>query len=300
MARKKKTGIGEAVKAVFWAGVIALGIRSFLFEPYHIPSDSMLPGLHVGDHLFVNKTAYGYSNRSMPFSPPIFGDRRIFPKQPERGDVIVFKRTQGREVRRKENYIKRLIGMPGESIQITRGLLHINGEPVQTESVGRFFVLNLPASMRRARSVVLPTYNGQALTLVGGRRLYLAGRRLPREEYTVAFKRRLRQPEVGEFRRYVETLPNGVSFEIIRSSDYGPMNNTIEYIVPEGHFFMLGDNRDNSEDSRWLDLVGYVAFKDLMGRAGIIFYSHNGSVRFWEIWNWWRPIRYHRLLARIT
>jgi len=294
MSKKRKAGVGEAARAVFWAGVIALGIRSFLFEPFHIPSDSMLPGLQVGDHLFVNKMAYGYSKRSMPFSPPIFGGRRILGREPRRGDVIVFKKTKGGE----DNYIKRLVGLPGDRIQMKRNVLYINGKPVGREEAGRFFVLNLPMSSRGKESIVMSSNTGQTLTLVGGRRLYLSGKPLPREEYTIAFKSPPHPVEVREHRRYIETLPNGVSHYIIETS-YGPaegMDNTAEYIVPEGHYFMMGDNRDYSEDSRWLDKVGYVPFEDLMGRAGVIFYSHNNSVRFWEIWNWWKPIRYNRLL----
>ena len=295
MAIKTKTGMGEAVKAVFWAGIIALGIRSFLFEPYHIPSDSMLPGLNVGDHLFVNKMAYGYSNRSMPFSPPVFGDRRILGRAPERGDVIVFKKTKWHE----DNYIKRLIGLPGDRIQVRRGILHINGKAVERENAGRFFVLNLPMSRRGAKSIVIETNTGQTLTLVDGSRLYLSGRPLPRDEYTVAFKRHDYMGEVLELKRYIEVLPNGVRHQIIEYSDDVPMDNTAEYVVPEDHYFMMGDNRDFSEDSREMEKVGFIPFKDLMGRAGIIFYSHNNSVRFWELWKCWKPIRYHRLLNRI-
>ena len=295
MSKRDKKGL--------WAGVVrpllgicalALLIRSLLFEPFHIPSDSMLPNLMVGDHLFVNKTAYGYSKRSFPFSPPIFRGR-VFFREPDIGDVVVFKNIGGGA---EDNYIKRLIGRPGDRIQVRRGRLYINGKPCPRAEAGRFFVLNLPMRLRHAASVSVPASSGKTLVVIGGREVFLGSEKLARDEYTIAYKTgREYRGEALELKRYVETLPNGVEHFIIEYSDgYDDMDNTAEYLVPPGKYFMMGDNRDFSQDSRVMEKVGFVDAQELMGRAVVIFYSHNNSVRFWEFWSWLGPVRFERLL----
>jgi signal peptidase I len=234
-----KSWILETGRTIIYAVLIAMVIRTFAYEPFNIPSESMLPTLKVGDYLFVSKFSYGYSRHSMPFSPPVF-DGRIFGRQPERGDVIVFKLPRDN----KTDYIKRLIGLPGDRIQMRNGILHINDKAVPREPI---------------QSYVHDRYS----TL----------RRIP------------------QFR---ETLPNGVSYETLDSDPLGRYDTTKVYTVPDGHYFMMGDNRDNSQDSRVSNAVGFVPAENLVGRAEILFFSHDGSAAFWEVWKWPSAIRFRR------
>jgi signal peptidase I len=195
----------------------AILIRTFLYQPFNIPSEAMAPTLVVGDYLFVSKYQYGYTRYSLPLSPNLFSGR-VFPSEPQRGDVVVFRLTKDDTV----DYIKRLVGLPGERIQMRDGLLYINNVPVKRE---------------RLQDVVD--------TAQGNRRV----------------------------KRWHETLPNGVSYTTLDLIDNGFYDNTPVYTVPLGHYFMMGDNRDNSTDSRVLSQVGYVPFDHLIGRAEVIFYS---------------------------
>jgi signal peptidase I len=236
---KKRTsgGFTETVKTVVYALIIALGIRSFLFEPFHIPSGSMVPTLLVGDYLFVEKYAYGYSRYSFPFSPSIFGGGRIFGHDPTRGDVVVFRKPTDPSV----DFIKRLIGLPGDHIQMKGGILYINGAPVKRQRIQDYVDEN-------GISVI----------------------------------------------QYLETLPNGVVHPILESDgDNGQLDNTPEYVIEPGHYFAMGDNRDNSADSRTSE-VGQVPAENLIGRAAIIFFSTDGSAEWWEVWKWPFAIRYSR------
>jgi signal peptidase I len=293
--KRFKDEISETFKAVIWAAALAIAVRTFAIEPFHIPSDSMIPNLFVGDHLFVSKISYGYSRQSFPFSLPLVKNRILFTK-PKRGDVVVFRKIKGKP----DNYIKRLIGMPGDKIQMKGGILHINGEPVKREYIGKFFVVNLPHSIRRSDSVTITTKDSQTLTVIGTKKLYLNGRPMQDDSYTIAYKKIDNfNGEAVELSKYQQTLPEGRRHLTVEISDSELMDDTIEYSVPEDHYFMMGDNRDMSEDSRFLDEVGYIHARDLIGRANIIFFSHNNSVRFFELWKILKPIRYERILKVI-
>lgn len=236
-----KSGVKDTVRVIIHALILAFIVRVFLFQPFNIPSGSMIPTLLVGDYLFVSKYAYGYSRYSFPFGPDLFSGR-IWAEDPKRGDVVVFKLPRDNET----DYIKRVIGLPGDEIQMISGVLQINGEPVKKERISDF-VLEDPS----------------------GRERHLT--------------------------RYSETLPNGVSYPVLDLVNEGIGDNTEIYKVPENHFFMMGDNRDNSTDSRFLSEVGFVPFENLVGRAEIIFFSIHEDSSFWEVWRWPTDVRWSRI-----
>jgi len=252
---KKRTGGGlwETIKTLVYAVLIALVIRTLAFEPFNIPSGSMIPTLLVGDYLFVSKYSYGYSRHSLPLSLPLIPGR-IFMSPPERGDVAVFKLPRDGST----DYIKRIIGLPGDRIQVRRGRLYVNDQLVPRMPAGTEAVVK--REMTRAGFVAeVPTH-------------------VP---------------------RYVETLPGGVKHYILEESDDYPLDNTGVFTVPENHFFAMGDNRDDSQDSRVLSEVGYIPAENLVGRAEFIFFSHNSSAHLWEIWKWPGAIRWSRLFKSI-
>lgn len=234
MSQASSGGFWEAIRTALWAAAIALVVRTVAYEPFNIPSGSMKPTLLIGDYLFVSKYSFGYSKHSLPFSLPLIPGR-IFSSNPERGDVVVFKLPSDN----KTDYIKRIIGLPGDEIQVLGGILHINGEPVE--------------------------------------------------------RRRVDNPGRREM-RFIETLPNGREHYIYEVSDQAPNDNTKVYKVPEGHFFGMGDNRDNSRDSRYRE-VGFIPMENLVGRAEFLFFSIDGSV--WDIWKWPATIRFSRIFDGI-
>ncbi len=240
--KRKEGGIGETIRVVFHALIIALVIRTFLFQPFNIPSGSMKATLLVGDYLFVSKYSYGYSMYSFPLSPPLFSGR-VFGSQPDRGDVVVFRLPKDPSV----DYIKRVIGLPGDKIQVKDGVLHINGTPIKRERAQDF----------------METEEGLAATAV---------------------------------KRWKETLPNGVSYYTLDLVENGFADNTEVYTVPPDHYFMMGDNRDNSTDSRFSQ-VGMVPFENIIGKAQIIFFSVYEGERAWEVWRWPFSVRWGRLLT---
>jgi signal peptidase I len=242
-AKRKEGGIAETVRVIFHALIIALIIRTFLFQPFNIPSGSMKETLLVGDYLFVSKYTYGYSRYSIPFSPPLFSGR-IWSGNPVRGDIVVFRLPKDDTT----DYIKRVIGLPGDRIQMIEGVLHINGEPVKRERIDDF----------------IENEEGGRTTRV---------------------------------KRWRETLPNGVSYTTLDLIDNGFYDNTQVYVVPPDHYFMMGDNRDNSTDSRVLSQVGYVPLQNIVGKAQIIFFSIHEGERAWELWRWPWSVRWGRLFS---
>jgi len=215
-----RTIFAYLLNSVFLALLIAMSIRTFLFQPFNIPAQSMVPTLLVGDYMFVSKYAYGYSRFSLPFSPPLFSGRTLA-AEPKRGDVVVFRLPKDERV----DYVKRVVGLPGERIQMKEGQLFIDDKPVTRER--------------------LPDYVGDTCG-----------------------------PDQAEkVKRWRETLPNGVSYETLDCVDNGFYDNTQVYTVPAGSYFMLGDNRDNSTDSRVTSAVGSIPLENLIGRAEVIFFS---------------------------
>lgn len=253
----------ELVKTVLAMGLIVLGIRTLVFEPFNIPSESMLPNLMVGDYLFVSKFSYGYSRHSVILSPNLFSGR-IFGRTPERGDIVVFKLPRDK----RTDYIKRLIGLPGDRIQMQGGVLHINGEPVRRERIEDFVVDVSENTGCESRFRRVDAATGAA---------------------------RCHYPQ------YRETLPEGRSYTTLDIDPEGRNDTTRVFIVPEGHYFMMGDNRDNSEDSRRPASVGVgpVPAENLVGRAEFIFFSTDGGARFWEVWNWFGATRYGRIFTSL-
>jgi len=239
----KPNALWENIKVIVQALVLAMVIRTILFQPFTIPSGSMMPTLLVGDYIFVNKFAYGYSKYSLPFSPNLFSGR-IFASEPKRGDVVVFRFPPNPEV----DYIKRLVGLPGDHIQVTDGVLYVNGKAVPKVPDG--------------------TFNSDYAQDPG--------------------------QDVPVFR---ETLDNGVTYDTLDQSPVSRGDNTREFIVPEGHYFMMGDNRDNSLDSRFD--VGFVPAENLVGRASVIFFSLGNDTSFREIWKWPSNMRWDRLFKGV-
>ena len=236
----------DNAKTLFYALLIAIFIRSIIIQPFYIPSSSMEPNLLVGDRLFVTKYSYGYSKHSFPFSPPLF-EGRIFSKNPKRGDVIVFKTPADN----RTDYIKRLIGLPGDTIQFIDNELYLNNNIIFKD---------------------LKSKNDQ---IYCGKKLI--------DVFT-----------------FEEKLDNGKKYRstYLKNSSYG---NTDIFIVPEDHYFFLGDNRDCSKDSRFLSSVGYVHRNNLVGKAQFIFFSSDRSVgSIFSFWKWNKSIRMNRFFKKIN
>jgi signal peptidase I len=256
---KAEGGILETIKTVFWALVIAGLFRTLFFQPFWIPSESMKDTLLIGDFLFVNKMAYGYSRYSCPFAMCPF-EGRILASEPERGDVVVFRHPVN-----GSDFIKRLIGLPGDKIQVQDGVLYINGEPVPQEPAGVFEEIYEPQGPMRN----LPRCENGAVG-VGG---------------------------LCTKSRFIETLPGGRQHNILNIVDNGPGDNTDVATVPDGQYFFMGDNRDNSQDSRFPQTaggVGFVPAEYLIGRADRIMFSSAGS-RMLFFWTW-RSDRYFKAI----
>ncbi len=235
----------ENIKTFSIAILIALTLRTFAFEPFSIPSGSMKPTLLEGDYLFVSKYSYGYSRHSFPMSFPNYKGR-IFGEYPKRGDVAVFKFTRNTKI----DYIKRIVGLPGDKIQIKNGILFINEKAIERESMGLWSAKNV--------NNIMYTYD-----------------------------------------KYAEKLADDLFYEVLDASPNGMLDNTDVYTVPEGHFFAMGDNRDQSSDSRILSQLGFIPFDNLVGKAQIIFYSRDRSEPLWKLWLWPSSVRVERLFKSI-
>ncbi|MGB0682875.1 MAG: signal peptidase I [Magnetovibrionaceae bacterium] len=243
MSEPRQDGLFETLKTVALAVVIAIVVRTVGYEPFNIPSGSMIPTLLVGDYLFVSKFSYGYSRYSLPFGLPLIPGR-ILGSDPERGDVVVFKTPQDNAT----DFIKRIVGLPGDTIQVKGGILHINGKAVER---------------RRLDDALIETDLGS----------------------------------YARFQVYEETLPNGKTHLIMENGDNRVGDNTPEFRVPQGQFFAMGDNRDNSTDSRF-KTVGFIPRVNLVGRAEFLFFSIEGG-EFWQFWNWPTTVRTDRLFNGI-
>ncbi len=243
----------ENVKTIVYALLIAFAVRTFVFEPFNIPSGSMIPTLLVGDYVFTTKYSYGYSRFSFPFAPPLFSGRLFF-HAPHRGDVAVFRETKDTST----DYIKRVVGLPGDTIQMREGQLYLNGQLVPRDDLGDYEAV---------------------------------------DEHGVQL----------EGRRYRELLPRRdgrtVRHQILKETSEGPQNDTPVYTVPPGDFFAMGDNRDDSADSRFQgpdpDDLGYVPMENLVGHAQFIFLSIDARYPIWEFWEWPFEIRWNRLFTPI-
>ena len=247
-AARAPGGAVDTVKTIVFAVLIAVGVRTVAFEPFNIPSGSMIPTLLVGDYLFVSKYSYGWSRFSLPLSPDLF-QGRIFGRLPARGDVVVFKFPRDTSI----DYIKRIVGLPGDRIQVRAGQLYINGTLCPRQPDGDF----------------LAEDNGSRVLS----------------------------------RLYHETLPNNRVHDILKQTDErSEANDTPEYTVPENHVFAMGDNRDNSADSRFMrgNGVGFVPVENLVGRAEFLFFSIDAQRPWYEVWEWPFEIRWSRLLKSVN
>ncbi|MDR1365045.1 MAG: signal peptidase I [Holosporales bacterium] len=240
-----------SVKEWGWTLLALITVSCFLFQPFKIPSGSMTPTLLVGDFLIVNKYCYGYSNQSFrigTFTLPLpkFSKRLFGGSPPKRGDIVVFRNEKDGN----KNYIKRIIGLPGDKIQIINGVVHINDSPANLAPDGEYSLIDEDG------------------------------------EYTI-------------FKKYIETLPNGYPHVIIKKDEFGRggLDNVGPFDVPEDHYFMMGDNRDNSQDSRVIEMVGFVPLSNVMGRAECIFFSSKCSI--WEVFKWPFSMRFERFCTAL-
>jgi len=236
----------ENIKTILYALVIAIIIRSLLIQPFYIPSSSMEPTLLVGDRLFVTKYSYGYSKHSFPFSPPIFKGR-IISNKPKRGDIVVFKTPADN----RTDYIKRLIGLPGDRVQFIDSNLYINNSEI------------IKSRISKSDKIYCGKKNINVFT-------------------------------------FEELLPNGKKHNTVYLKNYSFQNSDL-FIIPEDHYFFLGDNRDCSKDSRFLTSVGYVHKNNLIGKAQFIFFSSDKSIgSIFSFWKWNKSIRFNRFFKKIN
>ena len=256
---KKKGGLADTTRFLLLLFLFAVVLRSFIAAPFMIPSSSMQPRMMIGDYLFVAKWPYGYSRFSFPFGIASF-DGRFFAGEPERGDIVVF-----RHPRTNQDWVKRLIGLPGDTVQMRSGQLFLNGKPVPKVRIADWMI---PFSRNSLCSPLAKRVEAE-----GGQ--YCA------------------------YPRYRETLPGGRSYEVLDQVELsnGP-DDTEVYTVPEGHYFMMGDNRDESADSRFTldeEGVGFLPRDHMVGRALIVFFSTDGSAEWIKPWTWFSAARWDRI-----
>jgi len=261
-AKAAKGGVGETIRFLLLLFLFALLLRSFIVAPFVIPSGSMLPRLMIGDYLFVSKWNYGYSRYSLPFGLASF-DGRVLASEPQRGDVVVF-RYPGSD----EDYVKRLIGLPGDRVQMQDGQLFLNGRAVPKLRIADYLMprtANSPCRYVAPEAVRPPvTENGETFC---------------------------------RYPRYRETLPGGRSYEVLDQWS-GDGDDTPVFEIPEGHYFMMGNNRDDSADSRYplaRDGIGFLPRDYLVGRALIVFFSTDGHAEWLKPWTWFSAARWERV-----
>lgn len=242
---KNQESFGELARSLAVAVVLAMVFRSLFFEPFYIPSGSMKGTLLIGDYVFVSKYSYGYSRYSFPFGIEFFDGRKFEKEPPKRGDIVVFKLPSDTSI----NYIKRIIGLPGDKIQVKDSILYVNGV-----SVPRTRVEDFVDKDEEGNSTVIP--------------------------------------------QYIETLPNGAKINVLDQLKDGALDNTLVYEVPPHSYFMMGDNRDNSQDSRVLSKVGYVPEENILGPARVIFFSSSTSLI--KVWKWFSSFRTERFFKKIS
>lgn len=260
---KKQESWWETLRFFFFLFLAAVVLRSFIFAPFSIPSGSMLPNLMIGDYLFVTKWPYGFSRYSIPFGLASF-DGRIFARLPDRGDIVVF-RYPGRE---DEDFVKRVIGLPGDTVEVRRGVVILNGQPLRRERIADYAMPISPNS--ECRSVARD-----------------GARRIDNPDGTA----------ICAYPRFRETLPEGRSYEVLDQTETSPGDNKPPVVVPEGQLFVMGDNRDDSLDSRFETAeggVGLLPVDNLLGEALIAFWSTDGSAS-WAPWSWFTAARWSRI-----
>jgi len=240
--------------------ILVAVFRSFIFSPFNIPSESMLPRLLNGDYLLASKWSYGFSRYSLPYSVPLIPGR-IFASQPERGDVVIFKAPPDNKV----DYIKRVIGLPGDTVQMRAGQIFLNGKPVPKKRIADF-VLPLTPNTRC---------------------------------YAMEFETRLPDGKSAcKYPQFQETLPGGRTYNVLDLGMFG-QDDTPEFTVPEGHLFLMGDNRDNSMDSRFPAVegegIGIVPQENLVGKASVMMFSTDGSAEWLKPWTWFTAARWSRI-----
>jgi signal peptidase I len=257
--KAKRSEWRDTLSFLLKLAVIVFIFRSFFLSPFSIPSESMLPRLLIGDYLFISKWNYGYSKHSLPFSLPLIPGR-IFGSLPARGDVVVFKAPPGNSA----DYIKRVIGLPGDTIQVTQGQVILNGKPVPKVAVADFIV---PVTLNYG-------CDAQFQDDVDGK-------------------------PVCRYKQFRETLPDGKSYNVLDRGDYPQADDTGVYTVPAGHLFMMGDNRDASADSRFPavegEAIGMVPVENVEGKALVGFWSTDGTANWFLPWTWFSAARWNRI-----
>ena len=258
--KPKRSETSETFRFLLKLALVVLILRSFIFAPFSIPSESMLPRLLIGDYLFVSKWNYGYSRWSLPAGVPLIPGR-IFGSTPTRGDVVVFRAPEVLD----HDVIKRVIGLPGETIQMRQGVVYLNGKAIPKQRIADF-TIPLTANFDAAKC-------------------------------GAPFVDVLNNVQICRYPRFRETLPNGRSYEVLDQAELPDRDDTGLYTIPAGHIFVMGDNRDDSGDSRFPapNGMGYVPLENVEGKAVVNFFSTDGDAEWLKPWTWVSAARWSRI-----